>query len=480
MEKIVRNTLSNRKEFFADKKNNKIEWKLIESLYEFSRENNFKTHKLTKKHVEWKRNPMNVRLASQTFSNSVADSLQFLMDQGIPEFQGAEATIDFIRRMDKLFNIFNSKYSNEKDVFKRVLTAENKRVVFNFLQNMIQYFKSLKVEEVYFIGKKKSKSAVRKLKLVPLLKTRNKCAFRGFIIDMESLMSMFIEYVEQEHLLTEIPTYNLLQDFIEMLFGRTRACGGYNNNPNVQQFKSAFRKIQANMQLDLSVGSNCRVFDMNLPDNLNYSNIYFVSSKRATIQMDPHIYQQQRDSILDELKASTEFDAPLDDLDSVDKMHQNYHMLDSTSNFMTAYIASSIEKKIMQCNSFHCDKCLSVFTDNDKIETISTHLLAYRPCISTMDICKVAEKFFKLYDVQKSNFDFKVLYCLIFRTINFDALFTKSAFECDINHKYQFIKCIVGQYITTRANQTSEQITLERHPKLIRQKYNRLVNFSGQ
>lgn len=154
MEKIVRNTLSNRKEFFADKKNNKIEWELIESLYEFSRENNFKTHKLTKKHVEWKRNPMNVRLASQTFSNSVADSLQFLMDQGIPEFQGAEATIDFVRRMDKLFNIFNSKYSNEKDVFKRVLTDENKRVVFNFLQNMIQYFKSLKVEEEYFIGKK--------------------------------------------------------------------------------------------------------------------------------------------------------------------------------------------------------------------------------------------------------------------------------------------------------------------------------------
>lgn len=29
--------------------------------------------------------------------------------------------------------------------------------------------------------------------------------------------------------------------------------------------------------------------------------------------------------------------------------------------------------------------------------------------------------------------------------------FPKSKFECDSDHKYQFIKCIVGQYIDTRA-----------------------------
>lgn len=480
MIKLARNTLSNRKEFFAQSKKNKIEWRYIEALYNYSCKNGLKTHKLTKKHIEWKRHAMNVRLATQTFSNSVADAIQFLMGEGVPEFQGAEATVDFIRRMDKLFNIFNSKHSKDENIFKRVLSAENRRIFFSFFHDMKRYFKLLKVEEEYFIGKKKSPTAVKKFKLVPVIKTRNKCAFRGFIIDMESLMEMFVEYVEQEHLLSEIPTYNLLQDFIEMFFGRIRACGGYNNNPNVQQFKGAYRKVQANMNIDLSLDSNCRIFDMNLPDNLFFSNIYFVSSKKAKIEMDKNIYEEQRDSILDELDETAMFDTSFDAQDSINTLHANYHMLDSTSNFMTAYIASLIEKKIIQCNNFTCNDCSSVLSDNEKIDTISKHLITWKPCISTMEICKTAEKFFKLYDVQKPHFDFKVLYCMIFRSMNFDSIFPNSAFDCDVNHKYQFIKCIVGQYISIRANQVSQQITLERHDKLIRQQFNRLVNFKGQ
>lgn len=96
---------------------------------------------------------------------------------------------------------------------------------------------------------------------------------------------MFEQYVEKEKSFESIPTYNLNQDPIEMMFGRIRSCGGYNNNPNVLQFKGAFRKIQCNMRLDLSPASNCQMFDMHLPNNLFYSNIYFVSSKRAKIVM---------------------------------------------------------------------------------------------------------------------------------------------------------------------------------------------------
>lgn len=480
MIKLVRNTLGTRKEFFVVKKEEKIEWRYIESLYQYSREMNVHTHKLTKKHVEWKRNPMNVRLAVQTFGNSVADSIQFLMEQNVPEFQGAENTIDFIRRMDKLFNIFNSKHSKHTNIFKKVLSPENKRILFNFLHDNMKYLKSLKVEEPYFVGKKKAKTAVQKFRLRPLLETKNFCGFRGLIIDMKSLMEMYTEYIEQNHFLTSIATYNMLQDVIEMFFGRIRACGGFNNNPNVQQFKGAYRKIQANMKLDLSVDSNCRLFDSTLPDNMFYSNIYFVSSKRAKIEMDNTIYEQQKDSILDEL--STEFDTSIDAFDNIDAIDGNFHMLDSTPNFMIACIASSIERKIMECNSFHCNDCLSVFNENVKEDKINTNLLRWIPCISTMQICKTSEQFFKLYDIQKLNsrFDFKVLYCLIFRSMNFDSLFPMSKFDCDFNHKYQFIKCIVGQYITIRANQVSKGITLERQSKFVRQQYTRLVNFKGQ
>lgn len=482
MLKLVRNTLGNRLEFFAENKCNKIEWRYIESLYTYSRENNLHTHRLTKKHINWMANKMNVRIAAQTFGNSVADSLQFLMEQKIPEFQNAGSTIDFIRRINILFDIFNSKRSKHANIFKQVLSAENKRIIFDFFKETIKYFKLLKVEEPYYAKEKKSKTCIQKLKFVPLLKTRNKCAFRGFIIDMETLMGMYTEYIEEGHLLTTIATYNLLQDVIEMLFGRIRACGGFNNNPNVQQFKGAFRKIQANMKLDLSLDSNCRLFDSHLPDDMFYSNVYFVSSKRGKIELDETIFEQQKDSILTDI---AELDSSFESIDNFDAMVQTSHMghmLDSTPNFTIACIASSIEKKIMECKSFHCSDCLLVFNENKKEDNINTSLIRWKPCTSTIQICNTSEKFFQLYDIQKLNprFDFRVLYCLIFRSMNLDALFPISKFNCDFNHKYQFIKCIVGQYITIRANQISKEITLGNQTELIRTKYNRLVNTKGQ
>lgn len=297
---------------------------------------------------------------------------------------------------------------------------------------------------------------------------------------MESLMAMYKEYVEEKQLLSDIPTYYILQDALEMMFGRIRACGGFNNNPNVLQFKGAFRKIQANTRLDISEKSNCRIFDMHLPDNLFYSNIYFVSSKRAKVTMNEHAYEMQKNEIL-ELVENSNYE-PIETADEIDSIDKTHHLLDGTANFMNAYIASSIEQKIMACKSFHCTECISVFEDNEKIHSIDSNILSKKPCISTFEICKHVEKFFKLYSIKDSQpkFDFKVLFCLIFRSMDFTKLFPNSTFDCDINHKYHFIKCIVGQYIATRANHISKQFTLDRQDKIVRQQYHRLVNFKGQ
>lgn len=494
MEKLVRNRWAACRVFF-DRSGNKIEWRFIEELYKYTNENDFRTHKIGKKHIEWKRNAMNVRLAVETFSESTARSIQFLMEQNISEFQGAHATIDFILRMDKLFNIFNSKNSNHENIFKRALSPTNNRIIFDFCLDSIKFFKHLKVEETFYKkGSKKNEGEKReerkgketkkdrvisRIEMLPILNTRHKCGFRGFIICMKSLIAMYKEYVEN-HLLKEIPTYFLLQDAIEMLFGRIRACGGFNNNPNVLQFKGAFRKIQANMKLDISEKSNCRMFEMNLPDSLFYSDIYFVSSKRAKVSMNEHAYESQKNQILELVEnCNYEADAMAEEIDTADSTH---HLLDGTALFMNAYIASAIERKIMKCKSFHCDDCISVFAENDKLYSIDSKLLSHKPCRSTVDICNHTEKFFKLYNIQLSQpkFDFKVLFCLIFRSMNFSSLFPKSAFSCDSSHKYQFLKCIVGQYIATRAKHISKQFTFERQDKMVRQQYNRLVNFKGQ
>lgn len=238
------------------------------------------------------------------------------------------------------------------------------------------------------------------------------------------------------------------------------------------------------MKLDISIDSNCRLFDLDLPENMFHSNIYFVTSKRPKRELNECIYEEQKELILDELEKNT--NEQLNQLnaykntDEIDVMAQTHYILDTTPNFMIAYIASLIEQKIMESNTFHCDDCVSVFQENEKADNINSKLLHWQPCISTINICKASEQFFKLYDIQSRRFDFKVLYCLIFRTMNLDLLFSASKFECGNSHRYQFVKCIVGMYITIRANQIAKQITLQRHTKLVRQRFNQLTNIRGQ
>lgn len=461
MQKLIRNTLAS-KEVIYDENNEKIEWKYFILLQQYSKENDMQTHKLTKKHIQWSRNAMNVRLSNETLSESVAASMQFLKDNGHPGFENSGPTIKFIRKVNSLFDIFNTRNTSESNIFKKALNPENKRVVFDFFHSCISYFNFLKID----VETKNKKHT----KILPVLNTRNRTAFRGFIIDMHSLMAMYKKYVEEENLLKTIPTYYLLQDPVEMFFGRIRSRCGMNNNPNVHQFKGCFRRLLANMKLMSSPNENCRIFDDDLPDNLHYSDIYFVSSRK--VQNVENDFEEQFENQKDEI---------LQEITKVDEAESCSELLNLTSNYTLAYIASSIESKIMNCPRFYCGNCKSVFDENEKVFGVDFDLIKSKPCKSTFQICKHAEKFFKLYDIHKSNkFNFKVIYCLIFRSLDFDVLFNKSIFECDVAHKYQFVKCIVGEYIAIRAAYVSRQTTFDQYDKIFRQQLRHLVIDNGQ
>ena len=46
---------------------------------------------------------------AQTFSSSVADALQYLLNTKHPKFLDAKPTIIFIRNMDDIFDILNAR-----------------------------------------------------------------------------------------------------------------------------------------------------------------------------------------------------------------------------------------------------------------------------------------------------------------------------------------------------------------------------------
>lgn len=87
MIKRIRNCLSDARTLH-DSNGQPIEWNFIEQLYESSK-NIQASHKLTKKHIDWKQNEMKVVLATQTISNSVAINIEKLRLNGDPHFQGS-------------------------------------------------------------------------------------------------------------------------------------------------------------------------------------------------------------------------------------------------------------------------------------------------------------------------------------------------------------------------------------------------------
>lgn len=144
-EKLVRNTLGNRGVIF-DESGELIEWKHLEDLVQFSNRNDLRTHKLSRKHIEFKSSVMNVKIATETLSNSVADSLQYLLDKGVPKFKKVKPTIRFIQIFNNLFDIFNSRDTNSVQIFKNHYVRRTKRQFIDLWMKLQPIYKILKLE----------------------------------------------------------------------------------------------------------------------------------------------------------------------------------------------------------------------------------------------------------------------------------------------------------------------------------------------
>lgn len=258
MEKLARNCIAGKKLLF-DVDDSEVKWSYFELLEQFRNERGFTlTHKLNKKHMQWFRAKMNVRLAVETLSNSVADSMQFLKERGFEEFSDASATIKFVRTLNNIFDVMNSKRIDNSNIFKSALNALNHKYIFEFFDEVMPYLQTLKMPD----GK-------------TVITSNSRTSFRGFIINMINLKSIYKDCIESG-LMEFLPTYKFSQDHLECFFGRIRSLNGYNDNPTVEQFCSAFRKTVINKELRVTSSefANCK-------DSLN---ILFISSRRPRLK----------------------------------------------------------------------------------------------------------------------------------------------------------------------------------------------------
>ena len=164
---------------------------------------------------------MNVRLAAQTLSSSVANAIQFLdVSMKLTQFQNSGPTVNFLRVIDRTFDILNSRCPHAKGWE-------------NYLKSAAEYLLSL-------VAKQEGKNKEQKL----LSTHRRKTFIIGFVAAIKSTIQMANEMFSlKEKPFDYLLTYKFSQDHLESLFSCLRSKGGWNNNPNSMQLKYTLRQM---------------------------------------------------------------------------------------------------------------------------------------------------------------------------------------------------------------------------------------------
>ena len=122
---------------------------------------------------------MNVRLAAQTLSSSVANAIQFLdVSMKLTQFQNSGPTVNFIRVIDRTFDILNSRCPHAKG-YKQPLRPKSKDTWENYLKSAAEYILSL-------VAKQEGKNKEQKL----LSTHRRKTFIIGFVATIKSTIQM--------------------------------------------------------------------------------------------------------------------------------------------------------------------------------------------------------------------------------------------------------------------------------------------------
>ena len=240
MLKLKRNTLGD-DGIEIDKDGSKICWTYLIELQKLQEKGGLRlANKLKLSHIQWWQQKMKVNLATQAFSGSVADAIDYCRDTlMLSQFKSSEATFKFIRTFDHLFHMLNSRNPCAKG-FKAALRKSNKSNWKPFLDEAREYIIGLKST----LGN-------------PMYTSRRKTGFVGFFVAIDSIQSIFSDLVEKEEApMNYILTYKLSQGHLELFFGAIRSSGGFNNNPTAQQFTAAYKRLLLRSSIEGRKG-NC-------------------------------------------------------------------------------------------------------------------------------------------------------------------------------------------------------------------------------
>ena len=455
MLKLIRNTLENR-ECIIDGDGKEIKWDFIKRLeYVHSRDGVLLANKLRKSHIDFKNQKMKTSLAAQTLSSSVAAGLSYFLKEGNIDFVGCEATIKFITIFDNLFDILNSKHKFSCR-FKRPFCKNTYQEYLTFFDTAESYIRSLKV----------FRNGIE----IEILKSQSKTGYLGFLIAISSFKMLYKKYVENDQI-EYLLGFKFSQDHIETFFSAIRGRGGWNNNPNCLQFAAAYKKLLVRNEIKASCSANA-IEDIDSPSLLSVSSASVLKS-----------VEEKTACFLKSLEKEVESD------DEV-----SLKEISSVRHDSVTYIAGFVEKGLRK--QVKCISCIGGLNDLDTYAELSLISCKdwesnfgglIKPKADIVHICQIAEKEVSMFEQEnklKKEYFYQDLMKKCFEKIHktiFLSMYNNAEHKINCPYdSYYLIKYCLEKFIKIKLRHIAKKLNESKHPNKIRQKYNKLVLFSGQ
>jgi len=466
MIKLCRNTIAEKENITSPKGN--ISYQYIKYLHDLQEEINLKlANKLSREHIQYYKRKMNVRLAVQTISSSIADAIEYLKCQNYSRFIGSEATIEFLRIFDRLFDMMNARNCQGKH-FKSPMSPHNLLHFKDVFLSFREYIQSLKINDVNILNDKRKTFAL------------------GFIINTYSFYNLASDLFAENVLRYFLP-YKCSQDHLELTFSCIRNRGGWNNNPNCLQLKWALRQLFFKNSIKPSINANC------CGEESESLSIFKFRKEERSISASYHNEDLQKD-----LEENDKFLTSLFDLmESV--------QISFLDNNILYYITGSIvHKLLLKIECKYCHEMLLRKTNNNvkhcyqldpdkeinKYSSFTTFVNKGKLCFPSSTTYKIilnAEKAF-LSEVNSGNFGiphFKknMIAAVIYKyLINDNIAFTPKHPVIDNDediHEMQLIKALVLAYANIRIPSYAKKRSLSHLGNRVnaRQQLNKTVLF---
>jgi len=462
MIKLLRNALAMYKSFELPGKGT-ISWDYVEKLQNVQKADGLRAaNKLTDDHLHFEQAKMKVRLAVQVFSQSVATSLDFMRSIGQTGFENSEATADFIRLCDRLFDSLNSRTSRARGS-KSALNLGNFEYVSDFLMSAKATLLSLHCPD----GQ-------------PLHRSKRRLCVVGLCASIDSILTVSYDLL-QTGFCKYVLTYRFSQDHLELFFNAVRQSLGQNNNPTASQFKSAYRALLTRAGVKPTSAGNV---DPQVPTEL--------------LQVSPIESCQLHDSSGTAAEL-VEFNSMSDFIADESFMQDVLSLSQYTTNVL-CYIAGFVVRKML--HTVQCDECrYSLVCHSSERQCASDELCLLRLkthgglIIASDDVCRVI----KVCEATlRSSVDTQALtHCLrsvtqlelqcmmalasitVFDSLKDHALDTRAADNVD-DHVYHLKRLIIKHFMCLRRCHAFREFSRKAAGKSVRKKLSKTVLFKHQ